>query len=95
MRSHFVLLTKPAIALSKRSAWPVGHDLYRAYSHVAPPMKETIVKTDIIITLSSGCYGRLAPHSGLAAKHFIDARAAVIEEMLVLWYLILAKKILK
>lgn len=36
--------------------------------------------TDIQIELPSGCYGRVAPRSGLAAKHFIDVGAGVIDE---------------
>ena len=38
------------------------------------------MKTDIQIALPSGCYGRVAPRSGLAAKHFIDVGAGVIDE---------------
>uniref|UniRef100_A0A8C0D690 Deoxyuridine 5'-triphosphate nucleotidohydrolase n=1 Tax=Balaenoptera musculus TaxID=9771 RepID=A0A8C0D690_BALMU len=41
-----------------------------------PPMEKAPVKTDI----PSGCYGRVAPRSGLAAKHFIDVGAGVIDE---------------
>lgn len=36
--------------------------------------------TDIQIELPSGCYGRVAPRSGLAAKNFIDVGAGVIDE---------------
>jgi dUTP pyrophosphatase len=43
-------------------------------------MEKAIVKTDIQIALPSGCYGRVAPRSGLAAKHFIDVGAGVIDE---------------
>lgn len=43
-------------------------------------MEKTLVKTDIQIALPSGCYGRVAPRSGLAAKHFIDVGAGVIDE---------------
>ena len=30
------------------------------------------MKTDLKIALPDGCYGRVAPRSGLAHKHFID-----------------------
>ncbi|XP_036156594.1 deoxyuridine 5'-triphosphate nucleotidohydrolase, mitochondrial isoform X2 [Myotis myotis] len=51
-----------------------------AYDYTIPPMEKTLVKTDIQIALPSGCYGRVAPRSGLAAKHFIDVGAGVIDE---------------
>lgn len=51
------------------------------------------MKTDIKIALSSGCYGRIAPPSSLATKHFIDEGVGILEETLVLWCLILAKKV--
>ena len=38
------------------------------------------MKTDIQIALPSGCYGRVAPGSGLAAEPFIDVGAGVIDE---------------
>ncbi|XP_007449502.1 PREDICTED: deoxyuridine 5'-triphosphate nucleotidohydrolase, mitochondrial-like, partial [Lipotes vexillifer] len=38
------------------------------------------LKTDIQIALPSGCYGRVAARAGLAAKHFIDVGASVINE---------------
>lgn len=39
-----------------------------------------MAKTDIQIQLPHGCYGRVAPRSGLAHKHFIDVGAGVIDE---------------
>lgn len=36
--------------------------------------------TDIQIEIPFGCYGRVAPRSGLAAKNFIDIGAGVIDE---------------
>jgi hypothetical protein len=35
-------------------------------------MGKVIAKTDIQIQLPEGCYGRVAPRSGLAANHHID-----------------------
>ncbi|XP_068266641.1 deoxyuridine 5'-triphosphate nucleotidohydrolase, mitochondrial isoform X1 [Nyctibius grandis] len=55
-------------------------DFISAYDCVIPPMEKAVVKTDIQIALPSGCYGRVAPRSGLAAKHFIDVGAGVIDE---------------
>ena len=38
------------------------------------------MKTDIAIAVPSGTYGRVAPRSGLAVKHFVDTGAGVIDE---------------
>lgn len=35
-------------------------------------MGKVIAKTDIQIEIPDGCYGRVAPRSGLAANHHID-----------------------
>lgn len=43
-----------------------------AYDCEIPPMGKIIAKTDIQIQLPEGCYGRVAPRSGLAANHHID-----------------------
>ncbi|KAM5290806.1 deoxyuridine 5'-triphosphate nucleotidohydrolase, mitochondrial-like [Glossophaga mutica] len=57
-----------------------GRRFPSAYDYTVPPMEKALVKTDIQIALPAGCYGRVAPRSGLAAKHFIDVGAGVIDE---------------
>lgn len=47
---------------------------------MVPAHGKAIVKTDIQVELPEGCYGRVAPRSGLAAKNFIDVGAGVIDE---------------
>ncbi|NXW45421.1 DUT protein, partial [Nyctiprogne leucopyga] len=79
-RLRFTKLSENACAPSRGSARAAGYDLYSAYDCVIPPMEKAVVKTDIQIALPSGCYGRVAPRSGLAAKHFIDVGAGVIDE---------------
>lgn len=44
-----------------------------------PKKGKGLVDTDISIAVSEGCYGRIAPRSGLAVKHFIDTGAGVID----------------
>lgn len=51
-----------------------------AYDCVIPARGKFIVKTDLQIELPEGCYGRVAPRSGLAVKNFIDVGAGVIDE---------------
>jgi dUTP pyrophosphatase len=53
---------------------------YSAYDCVVPARGKLVVKTDLQIELPEGCYGRVAPRSGLAAKNFIDVGAGVIDE---------------
>lgn len=52
----------PSLSLSESSA----------YDMTVPAQEKAIVKTDIAIKVPEGCYGRIAPRSGLAAKKFID-----------------------
>ncbi|XP_059952771.1 deoxyuridine 5'-triphosphate nucleotidohydrolase, mitochondrial isoform X1 [Mesoplodon densirostris] len=80
IRIRFVRLSEHATAPTKGSERAAGYDLYSAYDYTVPPMEKALVKTDIQIALPSGCYGRVAPRSGLAAKHFIDVGAGVIDE---------------
>ncbi|XP_036780401.2 deoxyuridine 5'-triphosphate nucleotidohydrolase, mitochondrial isoform X1 [Manis pentadactyla] len=80
MRLRFARLSENATAPSKGSARAAGYDLYSAYDYSVPPMEKALVKTDIQVALPYGCYGRVAPRSGLAAKHFIDVGAGVIDE---------------
>ncbi|MEJ1278686.1 deoxyuridine 5'-triphosphate nucleotidohydrolase, mitochondrial isoform X1 [Cricetulus griseus] len=77
---RFVRLSEHATAPTRGSARAAGYDLYSAYEYTIPPMEKAIVKTDIQIAVPSGCYGRVAPRSGLAVKHFIDVGAGVIDE---------------
>ncbi|NXL27551.1 DUT protein, partial [Glaucidium brasilianum] len=79
-RLRFAKLSENACTPSRGSARAAGYDLYSAYDCVIPPMEKAVVKTDIQIALPSGCYGRVAPRSGLAANHFIDVGAGVIDE---------------
>ncbi|XP_078190332.1 deoxyuridine 5'-triphosphate nucleotidohydrolase, mitochondrial isoform X2 [Callithrix jacchus] len=80
MQLRFARLSEHATAPTRGSARAAGYDLYSAYDYTIPPMEKALVKTDIQIALPSGCYGRVAPRSGLAAKHFIDVGAGVIDE---------------
>ncbi|XP_017321161.1 deoxyuridine 5'-triphosphate nucleotidohydrolase, mitochondrial isoform X2 [Ictalurus punctatus] len=76
----FAKLSEHATAPTRGSAKAAGYDLYSAYDYSIPPMDKAIVKTDLQIAVPAGCYGRVAPRSGLAAKHFIDVGAGVVDE---------------
>ncbi len=64
---------------TRGSALAAGLDLYSAQQVVVPPHGKALIKTDISIALPAGTYGRVAPRSGLAAKHHIDVGAGVID----------------
>ncbi|XP_036400010.1 deoxyuridine 5'-triphosphate nucleotidohydrolase, mitochondrial isoform X2 [Megalops cyprinoides] len=76
----FAKLSENATVPTKGSSKAAGYDLYSAYDYSIAPMDKMIVKTDIQIAVPAGCYGRVAPRSGLAAKNFIDVGAGVVDE---------------
>ncbi|KAF2352208.1 Deoxyuridine triphosphate nucleotidohydrolase, partial [Trinorchestia longiramus] len=76
----FKKLTELALEPSKGSARAAGYDLKSAYDLVIEGGGKGVVKTDLQIQLPEGCYGRVAPRSGLAVKNHIDVGAGVIDE---------------
>lgn len=56
----------------KGSSKAAGYDLKSAYEYVVKAHGKEIIDTGIKVQLPEGCYGRIAPRSGLAAKHAID-----------------------
>lgn len=74
------LLSENATLPTRASEKAAGYDLCSAVDVTLPAKGKAIVPTDISIALPVGTYGRIAPRSGLAAKHFIDVGAGVIDE---------------
>ncbi|KAL7935238.1 dUTP diphosphatase [Trichoderma chlorosporum] len=64
---------------TRGSAFAAGYDLYAARDTIVPARGKVLVDTDISIATPAGTYGRIAPRSGLASKHFIDTGAGVID----------------
>lgn len=56
----------------KGSTKAAGYDLKSAYDYTVKARGKQIVDTGIKVQLPEGCYGRIAPRSGLAAKNCID-----------------------
>jgi len=77
---RFAKLTEHAFTPTRGSKLAAGYDLYSAYEYTVPAKGKVLAKTDIQIATPPGCYGRVAPRSGLAHKHFIDVGAGVIDE---------------
>ncbi|XP_050078590.1 deoxyuridine 5'-triphosphate nucleotidohydrolase [Anopheles maculipalpis] len=76
----FAKLTEHAFAPTKGSAKAAGYDLRSAYDYTVPGRGKQLVMTDIQVQVPEGCYGRVAPRSGLAVKNFIDVGAGVVDE---------------
>jgi len=61
------------------SSQSAGYDLSSAMSVVIPAQGKGLVKTDLAMIIPKGCYGRIAPRSGLAWKKHIHVGAGVID----------------
>ena len=56
-----------------------GYDLAAAQTAVIPAHGKGLVKTGLSMSMPTGCYGRIAPISGLALKKFINVGAGVVD----------------
>ena len=56
-----------------------GYDLHALEAKVIPARGKALVPTGLAMAIPIGNYGRIAPRSGLAAKHMIDTGAGVID----------------
>ena len=56
-----------------------GYDMSTAQSAIVPAHGKCLVKTGVKMALPTGCYGRIAPRSGLAIKKYINIGAGVID----------------
>ena len=72
-------LSDDAIIPTRASPGSVGYDLYSTIDMFIPPLERGIVSTGIAATIPMGCYGRIAPRSGLAVKFGIQTGACVID----------------
>jgi dUTP pyrophosphatase len=78
------LLTATAKPPVRADAGAAGYDLHADF---AAPTRATIycrgrmrIPTGIAVAIPEGCYGRIAPRSGLAAKYGIDVLAGVVDQ---------------
>ncbi|RKP05571.1 putative Deoxyuridine 5'-triphosphate nucleotidohydrolase [Thamnocephalis sphaerospora] len=73
------LLTDQARLPQRATANAAGYDLYAARDVQIPTMEQRLIPTDIAIEMPPGVYGRIAPRSGLAARHALMVQAGVID----------------
>jgi dUTP pyrophosphatase len=76
---QFVRLTENALPPTRGSTLAAGLDLRSAYDITIPAFGKGLVETDLQILLPHGCYGRIAPRSGLALHHHISVGGGVID----------------
>lgn len=72
-------LSDDALIPTRGSDGAAGYDLYSAHDSTIASRGRALIKTDIAIALPPGCYGRVAPRSGLALKHGLDVGAGVVD----------------
>jgi dUTP pyrophosphatase len=72
-------LSESAVLPVRGSALAAGYDLSAAHDGTIPARGKALIKTDLAMAIPEGCYGRVAPRSGLAWKHSIDVGAGVID----------------
>jgi dUTP pyrophosphatase len=65
---YFKKFSKNAFTPYKHTLKSAGFDLSSPEKYTIQPTQRVCVKTDIQIILPVGCYGRIAPRSGLAMK---------------------------
>jgi len=75
----FKKLTPNATTPLRGSRNAAGFDLFSAETKEIDAQSHSVVKTDIAVMLPPGTYGRVAPRSGLAVKHFIQVGAGVVD----------------
>ncbi len=71
-------LSADATIPTRGSAGAAGYDLSAAHDGEVPARGKALIKTDLAVVVPDGCYGRVAPRSGLAWKNSIDVGAGVI-----------------
>ncbi|ODN75592.1 hypothetical protein L202_06711 [Cryptococcus amylolentus CBS 6039] len=72
-------LSSAATTPTRGSPLSAGYDLYAAEDKLIPARGKELVDLQLSIAVPEGTYGRIAPRSGLAAKHHIDTGAGVID----------------
>ena len=76
---YFKKLHDEAVVPTRGSEFAAGLDLSSVESVVIEPGDRAIVATGLAVIIPNGTYLRIAPRSGLAAKHGIDVLAGVVD----------------
>ncbi|HKO95883.1 MAG TPA: dUTP diphosphatase [Pyrinomonadaceae bacterium] len=76
---NFKRLDLNAVLPTRGTPLSAGLDLYCIEDLRIEPAARVSAKTGLSVAIPEGCYGRIAPRSGLAVKHGIDVLAGVID----------------
>ena len=76
---RFKQLDPRAILPARGSAFAAGLDICSIEDLVIEPHGRATARTGLAVAIPPGFYGRVAPRSGLAAKHGLDVLAGVID----------------
>ena len=76
---RFKQLDPRAILPARGSAFAAGLDICSIEDLVIEPHGRAAARTGLAVAIPHGFYGRVAPRSGLAAKHGLDVLAGVID----------------
>ena len=75
----FKRLDPRATLPTRGSALAAGLDIYSIEDVTIESGQRLLVRTGLAVAIPEGCYGRVAPRSGLATKHGLDVFAGVID----------------
>jgi len=79
MKLHVKKLNENARLPARSNPTDAGLDLFADVGGVVFVGGRTALHTGIAVAVPEGYYGRIAPRSGLAAKHGIDVLAGVVD----------------
>ncbi len=75
----FKRLDRRALLPVRGSSAAAGLDLFSIEPVTIPVGERVLVRTGLAVAIPEGCYGRVAPRSGLATRHGVDVLAGVID----------------
>ena len=73
------LLRGNAVLPAQGIAGATGYDLCAASNCIIPSRGKGTVETGLVVSLPLGTYARIAPHSGLAIRNFIDVGMGIVD----------------
>ncbi|MEO6391894.1 MAG: dUTP diphosphatase [Pyrinomonadaceae bacterium] len=76
---QFTKLQADATLPARGSEFAAGLDLFSCIDVVLGPGEFKPINTGVAVAIPDGYYGRVAPRSGLAFKHGVDALAGVVD----------------
>ena len=75
----FMRLDPKATLPTRGSLHAAGLDIYSIEDVAIEPKQRALVRTGLAVAIPAGCYGRIAPRSGLATQKGLDVLAGVVD----------------